>query len=127
MHTITYIGKSWSRRNHDATHPDYIRNEKRDVTKAWLDRYYPRMGDDFLIEGYESTVDAGNDGVPDDGWSRKDILAWLAKYEITPNGYATKTKLLDLVATVMSPDGVAETEELVADSKEQQLEEKGDE
>ncbi len=127
MPTVTYKGKSYSVRCIDPSHPEFIRGEKREVTTAWVDQWGHRLGDNFTIEGYEKpteTKDLGNDGIPDEGWSRKDILAWLAKYEIKPNGYATKSKLLELVATVMSPDGVAETDELIADSKEQ---EKGDE
>lgn len=124
MPTVVYNGRSYSVRSVDPSHPDFIRGEKREVTTAWLDQWGHRLGGHFIISGYEKTVDKENDGIPDEGWSRKDILAWLAKYEIKPNGYATKSKLLELVATVMSPDGVAETDELIADSKEQ---EKGDE
>ena len=124
MPTVTYIGRSWSTRNVDPTHPDFIRNEPREVTSAWMDRYFVRFGPDYLIEGYEppvgESVDIGNDGIPDEGWSRKDISAWLAKYDIKPKGYATKSTLLELVATVMSPDGVEETEALVEESIEEE-------
>ena len=89
-----------------------------------MDRYFVRFGPDYLIEGYEppvgESVDIGNDGIPDEGWSRKDISAWLAKYDIKPKGYATKSTLLELVATVMSPDGVEETEALVEESIEEE-------
>ena len=123
--TVTYIGRSYSIPSKDPSHPAWIRGERREVTTAWLDKWSSRLSDTlFKIEDYEKTIDINQDGVPDEGWSRKDILTWLAKYEIKPNGYATKSKLLELVATVMSPDGVAETDELIADSKEQ---EKGDE
>ena len=124
MPTVTYIGKSWTTRNVDSTHRDFIRNEPREVTSAWMDRYFVRFGPDYLIEGYEpavgESVDIGNDGIPDEGWSRKDISAWLAKYDIKPKGYATKSTLLELVATVMSPDGVEETEALVEESIEEE-------
>jgi len=118
--TVTYRGRSWSTRNCDPTHRDFIRGEAREVTTAWLDTYVHRLGDDYHIEDYEQTVDAGNDGVPDSGWSRGDIAKWLANYDIKPKGYATKSTLLELVATVMSPDGVEETEALVADSSEEE-------
>ena len=127
MPTVVYNGRSYSVRCIDPSHPDFIRGVTREVTTAWLDQWGHRLGGLFIINGYEKTVekvDKENDGIPDEGWSRKDILTWLAKYDIKPNGYATKSKLLELVVTVMSPDGVAETEELVADSEEQ---EKGDE
>jgi|TARA_R110002051_G_scaffold273569_1_gene334202 hypothetical protein len=114
-----YIGRSWSTKNIDATHPDFIRGESRDVTQAWMDRYHGRFGDDYLIEGYEPSVDLLNDGIPDEGWSRGDISKWLAQYDIKPKGYATKSTLLNLVATVMSPDGVEETEALVEESQEE--------
>lgn len=125
MPTITYIGTRYQRPNPDKTHRDFIRGESREVTTAWLDRYGLRFGDDFRIEGWsrddeEVTVDEGLDGVPDKSWSRADIQTWLAGYDIKPKGYATKTTLLELVATVMSPDGVAETEALVEDSAEEE-------
>ena len=124
MPTVTYRGRSWSTRNCDPTHRDFIRGEAREVTTAWLDTYVHRLGDDFLIEDYEApTVDAGKDGVPDSGWSRADIAKWLANYDIKPKGYATKSTLLSLVETVMSPDGVEETEALVAESEEDEVQE----
>ena len=127
MPTITYIGTRYQRPNPDKTHRDFIRGESREVTTAWLDRYGLRFGDDFRIEGWsrddeEVTVDEGLDGIPDKSWSRADIQTWLAGYDIKPKGYATKTTLLELVATVMSPDGVAETEALVEDSAEESQE-----
>jgi hypothetical protein len=119
--TITYIGRSYETPNVDATHPAFIRGVTREVTQAWMDRYFPRFGDDYIIEGYEApTVDAGNDGVPDSGWSRADIAKWLSNYDIKPKGYATKTTLLSLVETVMSPDGVEETEALIEESLEEE-------
>tara|TARA_R100001509_G_C4862835_1_gene214007 strand:- start:1009 stop:1416 length:408 start_codon:yes stop_codon:yes gene_type:complete len=128
--TITYIGRRFQKRCVDPSHPNWIRGESREVTAAWLDRYMPRVDmAHYAIEGWEpkvpeaETVDAGNDGVPDEGWNRKDIATWLAGYDIKPKGYATKSTLLELVATVMSPDGVAETEEMVAESAESEEEE----
>jgi len=131
--TVTYIGRSHVRRATDANMADWEQNRPVEVTSAWLDRFHPRLdSDNFRVEGWtkedaeERTVDKGGDGVPDEGWSRKDISKWLAAYDIKPRGYATKTQLLELVDTVMSPDGVAETEELVAESQEEETQE-GDE
>ena len=59
MPSIMYIGRSWSTKNIDATHPDFIRGESRDVTQAWMDRYHGRFGDDYLIEGYEHPMKGG--------------------------------------------------------------------
>lgn len=120
MPTVTYIGRSWSTGNIDPTHPDFIRHQPREVTTAWLDKYAFRLGSDYTIEGYKASkiADSKSDlsGVPDSTWSRSDIAKWLSNYDIKPKGYATKTTLLSLVETVMSPDGVEETEALVEES-----------
>lgn len=130
--TVTYIGRSHVRRATDPTMRDWEQNQPVEVTSAWLDYFSPRLdAENFRIEGWtkaeadERTIDHGEDGIPDEGWSKKDISKWLASYNLKPSGYATKTQLLEIVATVMSPDGVAETEEMVADNLEE-LEE-GDE
>jgi hypothetical protein len=85
-----------------------------------LDKYAFRLGADYTIEGYKASKIADSDsdlsGVPDSTWSRGDIAKWLSNYDIKPKGYATKTTLLSLVETVMSPDGVEETEALVEES-----------
>jgi hypothetical protein len=127
MPVVTYIGRSHMRRASDPKMPDWEQNRPVEVTTAWVDRYAPRLDElNFRIEGWTATEaeerseDLGNDGIPDEAWSRKDIQGWLATYDIKPKGYATKSTLLELVATVMSPDGVAETEELVAESKEEE-------
>ena len=116
MPKITYIGRSYETPNVDAKHPAFLRGVTREVTQAWMDKYFLRFGDDYIIEGYEPSVDIGDDGIPDSGWSRSDIAKWLSNYDIKPKGYATKTTLLSLVETVMSPDGVEETEALVEES-----------
>jgi len=116
--SVTYIGRSYETPNVDATHPAFLRGVTREVTQAWMDKYGLRFGDDYIIEGWTQSDDDG-DGIPDGGWARKDILKWLQTYEIAPRGYATKSTLLELVETVMSPDGVEETEDLIADTAEE--------
>lgn len=129
MPTVTYIGRSHVRRATDPKMPDWQQNRPVDVTAAWLDHYHPRLdSDNFRIEGWtkteaeERTVDLDEDGVPDKGWNKKDIGTWLDAYGLKPSGYATKTQLLEIVATVMSPDGVEETEEMANDIAEEQQE-----
>lgn len=129
MPIVTYIGRSHVRSADDPKMRDWTQNQPVEVTTAWLDKYGGILGEeDFRIEGWtpkgaeERTVDKGNDGVPDSGWNKKDIVKWLAAYDIKPSGYTTKTQLLEIVATVMSPDGVEETEELVKESAETEQE-----
>ncbi len=126
MPVVTYIGRSHVRRAIDPTMRDWEQNQPVEVTSAWLDRFHPRLdSDNFRIEGWtkaeaeERTVDQGGDGIPDAGWSKKDIGKWLESYNLKPSGYATKSQLLEIVATVMSPDGVEETEEIAAEIAEE--------
>ncbi len=118
MPTVTYIGRSWSKRNIDPSYPEFIRGRPQEVTTAWCDKWAGRLGDNYKVEGYEPVDAINSSKTPDETWKRGDIVTWLAKYGIKPKGYATKTTLLELVATVMSPDGVQETEALVEESKE---------
>ena len=122
MPTVTYIGRSHIRRATDPTMRDWEQNRPVEVTSAWLDRFFPRLdAENFRIEGWSAaeaekrSVDQGNDGIPDKGWNKKDIATWLESYDLKPSGYATKTQLLEIVATVMSPDGVEETAEIAED------------
>lgn len=122
MPTVTYIGRSHVRRATDPRMRDWEQNRPVKVTSAWLDQFHPRLdGKNFRIEGWtlaeaeERTVDHGDDGIPDKGWNKKDIATWLASYNLKPSGYATKSQLLEIVATVMSPDGVEETAEIAED------------
>ena len=58
----------------------------------------------WRIEGMEpKTVDEGNDGLPDSGWTKKDISTWLKEKGTTVTGYATKAKLLDKVKATLNP------------------------
>ena len=58
----------------------------------------------WRIEGMEpKTVDKGNDGLPDSGWTKKDISTWLKEKGTTVTGYATKAKLLDKVKATLNP------------------------
>ena len=67
----------------------------------------------WVIEGDKGeTVDEDNDGVPDSGWRRADIMSWLAKYDANPGRYATKTQLLGIVGALMNPDRIEEVADL---------------
>ena len=59
-----------------------------------------------MAEGDEKTaitVDAKNDGIPDSGWSKKDISTWLTERDVSYSGYTTKAKLLTLVEETLKP------------------------
>ena len=64
------------------------------------------------IEGDELLhSDALGDGIPDSGWRKAQIETWLKSYGVTvPGGYKTKSSLLSIVDTVLSPAAEEEIE-----------------
>lgn len=82
----------------------WTRGKVNQVTQEWVNEWRHTLpASHFLIEGEEVTTDAGNDGLPDTGWSRKDILIWMNTNDIsTGNGYLTKTAALKLIEQSLS-------------------------
>lgn len=76
-----------------------------EVSQAWLDENRNRLSPKWWkVDGDEGvTVDEGADGLPDEGWTKKDIMAWLTGRGESVGGYATKAKLLGLVEKTLNP------------------------
>jgi hypothetical protein len=76
-----------------------------EVSQEWIAENEWRFArTHWRIEGMEpKTVDEGNDGLPDAGWTKKDITGWLKDKGVSITGYATKAKLLDKVKTALNP------------------------
>lgn len=104
MPTVTFLGPMMYRRKSGVS-GQWIRGEPVEVSQEWLNKHRVRMSPKtFKIEGDEGvTVDAGNDGLPDSGWTKKDIGAWLKGKGEVVSGYTTKSKLLDMVKTTLNP------------------------
>jgi len=103
---ITYIGSNPYLKLRDDT--EMYRGEVREVSQEWLNKYRhwarQKGPKNLIIEGDEGiTADEGNDGLPDSGWTKKDITGWLKDKGVTVTGYATKAKLLDKVKTTLNP------------------------
>jgi hypothetical protein len=99
----------------------WTRGEVVEVEQEWLNEWRHTLpASRFLIEGDDGiTTDAGNDGLPDTGWSRKDILAWLKAQGVpTGAGYLTKTAALKLVEGHLNPTPVEESLSEVEASEE---------
>ena len=99
MPTVTYTGPYFERRRRDSA-TSWIRGEVVEVSQKWLNEWRHSLPErHFKIEGDEGvTVDGGNDGIPDSGWSRKAILKWLTDNGVSKgSGYLTKTAALALV------------------------------
>jgi len=86
---------------------EIIRSESMLVTQEWVDNnrlYLQRKVKHITVQGDEGvTLDAGSDGLPDAGWTKKDISAWLKAKGAKFSGYATKGKLLGLVEETLNP------------------------
>lgn len=126
MPTITYNGPSFTLMLVDGR--EIIRGESMLVTQEWVDNnrlYLQRKVKSITVQGDEGvTLDAGSDGLPDAGWTKKDIQAWLKDHDAEYSGYATKTKLLSIVEETLNPpapEPIAEeqtVEEIVDNSEE---------
>lgn len=101
MPTITYMGPFYRIGAVDGP-GDAFRGVPREVTQEWLDQWRNWLtAKHWKIEG--DTVDEGNDGIPDAGWSRKDILSWLQGYDVKMVGYVSKKAALEMVDKVLNP------------------------
>lgn len=61
-----------------------IRGTPMDVSQEWLDANRGSLTNNkwWRIDGDTGiTIDAGDDGIPDSGWTKKDITAWLKDVE----------------------------------------------
>ena len=104
MPQLTYLGPSYSIKLDKKEHR--LRGVTEEVSQEWLNLWRNRLDAKYWrIEGDEPspTVDAGNDGVPDTGWNRKDILAWLSSNGVALNGYTAKGRALEMVAEHLNP------------------------
>lgn len=105
MPTITYLGPFYERRRADTIGP-WLRGEEVSVSQEWLDEWRHTLPlSRFSIEDDEGgeSLDDG-DGIPDPGWSRRDILEWLTDNNVDiGSGYVTKTRALELVEAHLNP------------------------
>lgn len=104
MPTVIFRGPLMYRRRMDIA-GEWIRGERVEVSQQWLDEHRLRLPPKYFVFHDDAgvTVDAGNDGLPDSGWTKKDIGAWLKGKGEAVSGYTTKSKLLDMVKTTLSP------------------------
>ena len=99
MPTVTYLGPAYSTVL-DGVEPRF-RRVPFEVDMEWLNTWRARMDPkSWLIEGDEQAPTI--EGVPDAGWKRADILAWLSTNGVVPSGYTTKGRALELVADYLS-------------------------
>lgn len=101
-----------------------------EVSQEWMDVNRFHMGENFEIEGDEAPTHDDGDGIPDSGWRRPDIIAWLGEQDVSLGlGYKTKTALLGIVEEHLNRPApepvveVAEPEEVIEEIVEEIVEE----
>ena len=114
MPTITYKGPRRTGANMGRL-GWWLWGKPREVTAEWLDANRAAVdGADFVIEGHLfETVDGGNDGIPDMGWKKGDIMSWCDENGVSYSALSTKAKLLAAIETHLNPpeDTITEGEE----------------
>lgn len=96
----------------------WIWGESRQVTVEWLEQHRVAVdGPEFIIEGHsfeKLTNDENNDGTPDMGWTKGDILAWMEDNGVNgASSLSTKKKLLGAINAHLNPpeESINEAEE----------------
>lgn len=131
MPSVTFLGPEFWRNSPDSG-AEFNRAVPQTKSQEWIDLWRRRLpASHWKIEGDEPlTVDAGQDGLPDDGWRRADIIDWVRNNGGTVGRvYQTKTQLLAQVDSLLNPPApepiVEETveEPVVAEVVEEAVEE----
>ena len=127
MPYLTYKGPFYERKSPDSKVRAFRRKERREVSQEWLNAHRRKISDThYLVEGDEGVhIDEGNDGIPDMSWTKAKIVEWLEDNgSSVGGGYRTKSKLLEMVDSVLNPpapvveEPVEEAEEAVEESVE---------
>lgn len=108
--TITSLGPYFERAVPGMKRTVCLRGVPFEVTQEWLDHHRASLSAKYWrIEGDAGvTVDEGNDGIPDAGWTKKDLVTWMTERGLEVGGYATKATLLKSVNAFLNPEPVAE-------------------
>ena len=104
MPLVTYLGPRYAFRRPD-TPDEFTRGDTVEVSQEWIDshRKYLYVNNRFDVQGDEGVTQDDGDGIPDSGWTKKDISKWLTAQGASFGGYATKSKLLGLVEATLNP------------------------
>ena len=102
--------------------------EPQQMSQEWVDTFSKGLVGQFEVDGTmfaltlttDATTDAGNDGIPDMGWTKGDIMSWMEEAGIEYSVLNTKAKLLAKVDEYLNPPQEESTEEsMTEDTMEQ--------
>jgi hypothetical protein len=85
----------------------WVWGEPRNMSQEWVDTYSKGLVGQFHVDGVmfalTTTVDEGNDGIPDMKWTKGDIMSWMDEKSIEYSALNTKTKLIAKVTEHLNP------------------------
>ena len=104
-----------------------IRGQEQELSQETLDLFRPQLlnctitGDAYKPLAapeavFEEHVDEGDDGIPDEGWTRANIVGWLKDAGVQTRAGLTKAQLLERVNEHLNPTISEEVEEITEDN-----------
>jgi len=105
----------------------FLRHQAQEVEQGWLDARRGEFAPSHWViteDAKAGTVDEGNDGIPDNGWLRADILTWLEREGVPVRVGLTKKQALSRVNEHLNPvieEVVEEVESTEEDNTEEAL------
>ena len=113
MPQLKYIGRWHSVRTPLGV---FLRHQAQEVEQGWLDARRGEFAPSHWViteDAKAGTIDEGNDGIPDNGWLRADIITWLERNGVSVRMGSTKKQLLGKVNDYLNPVEETTTEEVV--------------
>ena len=99
-----------------------VRGQAQEVSQSLLDTYRTQLLNCRIWGEKNSSspeVDAGDDGIPDNGWTRIKIINWLKDNDVRTRAGLTKAQLLSRVDEYLNPTVEEETVEEEVESTEE--------
>ena len=85
----------------------WVWGEPRNMSQEWVDTYSKGLVGQFHVDGVmfalTTTVDEGNDGIPDMKWTKGDIMSWMDENSVEYSALNTKAKLIAKVTEYLNP------------------------
>ena len=106
MPLVTYRGAHKAGRNMGPM-GHWVWGEPRNMSQEWVDTYSKGLVGHFHVDGVmfalTTTVDEGNDGIPDMKWTKGDIMSWMDENSVEYSALNTKAKLIAKVTEYLNP------------------------
>jgi hypothetical protein len=115
MPTVVYDGPLPTRR---VGFGMLVRGQPQEVSQSLLDTYRTQLLNCRILDEDEDEDD-GDGGIPDNGWTRVNIIDWLKGNDVRTRAGLTKAQLLSRVDEYLNPTVEEETVEEEVESTEE--------